>query len=121
MARWTPNEDAVLKAEWQAGADLKSVAIKLRRSKNSVIGRADRLGLPIHEKVACAARERPATITRLYALTAAELRERRRARERAEYQARYGVDMEYTEKRREQQRRYRARCAAKTLSIHQGG
>lgn len=44
-AFWTDDEDKVLRAMW-AGVRVAEIADKLDRSRNSVIGRANRLGLP---------------------------------------------------------------------------
>ena len=44
--KWTPEEDAQLKALWSAGLSGNQVALRLNRTRNSVLGRVDRLDLP---------------------------------------------------------------------------
>ena len=48
MGRWSPEEDARLRALWACGTSTEMIGGMLGRSKCSVIGRADRLGLPEH-------------------------------------------------------------------------
>lgn len=44
--KWTPEEDAQLKALWAAGLSATQAGLRLGRSRNSVCGRVDRLDLP---------------------------------------------------------------------------
>lgn len=46
MTSWTPTADAKLRAHWRAGMLTSTIAVMLYTTKNSVIGRAHRLGLP---------------------------------------------------------------------------
>lgn len=48
MGRWSPAEDARLQDLWARGTSTEVIGGILGRSKCSVIGRADRLGLPEH-------------------------------------------------------------------------
>lgn len=43
---WTNSEDTILKEKWLEGVRCSLIAAELGRSKNSIIGRAGRLGLP---------------------------------------------------------------------------
>lgn len=56
-AVYSNDEEALLRKLWLAGASAKTIACQVGRSKNSVIGKAHRMGLPPHvaakpEKVA---------------------------------------------------------------------
>lgn len=46
--RWTDAADAILRAEWAKGTPSRQIAEVLHKSKNSVLGRAFRMGLDTH-------------------------------------------------------------------------
>ncbi len=45
---WTPAKVEILRAEWAAGVNIQTIADMLGGSRNAVIGKAHRLGLPVH-------------------------------------------------------------------------
>ncbi len=49
MARWSPRDDERLNQFWLQGLSSDEIGKRIGRSKGSVIGRANRLGLPCHE------------------------------------------------------------------------
>lgn len=48
---WTPEQDAILRADWENGVPSPETAEKLGTSKNAVLGRAHRLDLGPHPSV----------------------------------------------------------------------
>jgi hypothetical protein len=46
---WTPAKIEILKAQWQAGASVRIIADMLGGNRNTVIGKARRLELPMHK------------------------------------------------------------------------
>lgn len=111
MKRWCLTEDECLRREWLAGTPVLDIAVKMGRPKNSIIGRACRLGLPLHVYVTNkAARRRADALPPL--LTEEERRERHRELSRVSqaraYRKKYGVDAEWTERRRAYNRNWYA-------------
>lgn len=47
---WTKRDDQILTDLWPV-VSVKTIADKLDRSRNAVIGRADRIGLPLHKNM----------------------------------------------------------------------
>lgn len=45
---WTSGEDEILRTEWVKNTPVENIASMLNRSKNSIIGRAHRLKMPVH-------------------------------------------------------------------------
>jgi len=45
---WTKNEIDILKKLWSRGESARIIALQLRTTRNAVIGKANRLGLPKH-------------------------------------------------------------------------
>jgi hypothetical protein len=52
LVKWTKEDDEILRREWAEGMDSRQIALLLSesRTKNSIIGRAHRLGLGIHSR-----------------------------------------------------------------------
>lgn len=49
MANWTPDMDEVLTARWVAGESTRVIAAAIGVSRFAVIGRAHRIGCPVHK------------------------------------------------------------------------
>jgi len=49
MANWTPDMDEVLTARWIAGESAKVIGAAIGVSRYAVIGRAHRIGCPVHK------------------------------------------------------------------------
>ncbi len=45
---WSKNQIDVLKKLWSRGEPARTIALQLRTTRNAVIGKANRLGLPKH-------------------------------------------------------------------------
>jgi GcrA cell cycle regulator len=52
LKSWTKEDDEILTREWTEGMDTRQIALLLAvsRTKNAIIGRAHRLGLPLHSR-----------------------------------------------------------------------
>jgi len=48
MGFWTPAKIEILETEWKAGASVRAIADRLACSRNTIIGKARRLELPMH-------------------------------------------------------------------------
>jgi GcrA cell cycle regulator len=46
MSLWTPTDDDLLRKLWADGLSCSQIGMRVRRSRNAVIGRVHRLGLP---------------------------------------------------------------------------
>lgn len=53
MKKWTPEDDAKLSEFWNMGLSGNEIAERLGVTKNSALGRAKRIGLPIHPARRC--------------------------------------------------------------------
>lgn len=53
MKKWTPEDDAKLSKFWQEGLTGQEIADRLNVTRNSALGRAKRIGLPLHPSRRC--------------------------------------------------------------------
>lgn len=57
--RWTPEAETLLRNLWLAGHSAAVIAQKLQTSRNSIIGKKDRMHLPSRATTACTIQRRP--------------------------------------------------------------
>jgi GcrA cell cycle regulator len=66
-SEWTDERTGILRALWQEGLTTREIGVRMGITKNAVVGKAHRLGLPKRQSP-IAAKEPPAEVIRLDSL-----------------------------------------------------